>query len=126
MAARKRQRVHVEGKGEVDLHNKQIFWQSDLTHMPVISLPDTYAYLLSEGRWTVDRVIRYSEDDGYLMFKTGHTENVVLGIIKDHPQHCYIKSELKPEERQKADRYPTWLLVSSTGVIVSAGCGCVA
>ncbi|XP_002739421.1 uncharacterized protein LOC100369686, partial [Saccoglossus kowalevskii] len=124
---RKRRRVlNDDGTVAVNLNGKQVVWTRTLHCLPKVALGDVFAYLIKNCEWTPERLTKYKHDDGYLMFKDNHVEDVLLGKVSGHIDHVYVKAEVKPEQRQTAQRYATWLLLSSDAEVMSAGCGCVA
>ncbi len=110
----------------VDLTGAQVMWTDELSQMPLVTLGDVFAYLISHCKWSPERIRSYKSDDGYMMFKDDHIETVTLGVMQEHVSHVYVRGSVKPEQRQSSPRYGTWLLMSKDGKIESAGCGCVA
>lgn len=123
---RNRRRVVKDDGSLIDLNGKQVLWTSNLRTLPKLVLRDVFVYLVNSCNWTAERLSQYASDDGYLMFKDNHIENLQVGKIENHNEYVYVKASVKPEQRQGAQRYNTWLLQSSDASIVSAGCACVA
>ncbi|XP_070533622.1 uncharacterized protein [Ptychodera flava] len=117
--------VDDDGKS-VDLNGKAVVWDRDLQNTPALTLGDVFAYIVSHCKWTSERLSNYKCDDGYLMFKDGHVECVSIGIINNNNDYVYLKGAVKPEQRQTAGRYETWVLMTKNAVVLSAGCACVA
>ena len=123
---RKRRRVIHDDGTIVDLHGKTVTWTSKLKDLPAITCSDIFAYLLVECKWSSQRLKQHRKDDGYMMYRERHVEDVVMGKILGHSDHMYIRAKVKPEQRFCGERYTTWVLCSTGGEIKSAGCGCVA
>ncbi len=123
---RSRRTVTTSDGKEVNLYNKKVKWNTDLKDLPTISLGNTFRYLVTHCEWTSERLCSYTSDDGYRMFLSGHVVKVELGTIIGHMEHLYIRGSVVPEERQKDDRYDTWVLLSTKSFIISGGCECTA
>ena len=128
---RKRRCVRVTGgRGEsasVCLLGRTVRWSSDLSSLPVLRDGNIFGYLMHHCKWSRERLDSVERDDGYRMFLDGHVEGIQQGVIDGHSDHLYVEGRIKPEERQSAPRYNTWLLLSAhNNSIVSAGCQCVA
>ncbi len=123
---RRRRRVTTHNGKEIDLYNRKINWTNDLKKLPNVTLSQVFRYLVRQCEWTSERLCSYTSDDGYKMFLSGHVVKVELGIIARHSEHLYVSGSTIPEERQKDDRYDTWVLISLRSFIVSAGCQCTA
>ena len=128
---RKRRRVERVDGTVIDLNDRVVTWTKNLSQLPMLTLGEVFAYLLQHCEWTPQRMAKYKQDDGYGMFMDEHIECVEYGEIEGHDQHCYVKSAVRPEQRQSAgaQRYNSWILLcvdAVGGEIKSAGCGCVA
>ncbi len=115
----------TDGK-EIDLYGRKVKWSTSLKDLPNITLSHVFRYCVRHCGWTTERLCTYTSDDGYRMFLSNHVVKVELGVILRHSEHMYIKGSVIPEQRQSADRYDTWLLVSTRSFVVSAGCECTA
>ena len=125
-SGRKRRRVSMADGSTRDLNEKLVTWKADLRSLPPIACADVFVYLTVECRWTPQRLKQYRNDDGYRMFADHHVEMVEVGSIQDEGDFLYIRGKVKPEQRQTAQRYSTWVLCCSTGDVKSGGCECVA
>ncbi len=123
---RKRRQVTTQDGQEVDLYNRKVKWTIDLKDLPHITLSNIFRYLVGHCGWTSERLCSYTNDDGYKMFLSGHVVKCEIGTISRHKEHVYIQGSVIPEERQRDDRYDTWVLLSTRSFIVSAGCQCTA
>ena len=83
-------------------------------------------YLTVGCEWTSQRLKHFKSDDGYCMFVDHHVEMVEVGAIHNEAEFLYLRGKVKPEQRQTAQRYLTWVLCSMMGEIKSGGCECVA
>ena len=124
---RKRRRVVGDDGYVIDLNGRSVEWTTSLKDCPSLSLGDVFAYLIKSCQWTPERLTKFKDDDGYLMFVDNHVETVVLGLIDGVNTHVFVKGSVMPEQRQTAQRYHTWLLLNSrNSEVISAGCECVA
>ncbi|XP_063444855.1 uncharacterized protein LOC134725172 [Mytilus trossulus] len=99
-------------------------WTDDLKSVPVFSMADVFAYLVSFAKWTPSRLKTYKNERGFRLSKSNHISSAE--IFKLPHEHFYIKASCIRETSQKADPYMTWCLVNSEGVCISAGCHCTA
>lgn len=125
-SAKKRRRVTGADGSVRDLNDKFVTWKDDLRGLPTITCADVFVFLTVECEWTSQRLKNYKSDDGFRMFVDHHVEMVEVGSIQGEVDFLYIRGKVKPEQRQSAQRYSTWVICSSTGEIKSAGCECVA
>ena len=110
-----------------DLNGRVVTHTNNLSSLPALTLGEVFAYLVVGCQWEPHRLSSYAQDDGYLLFKDNHVEDVSVGRIADHNKHMYVVGQVKPEQRQTAKRYSTWILIdSASAAIKSAGCQCVA
>ncbi len=49
-----------------------------------------------------------------------------VGRMNGVLNYMYVMAKVKPEQRQTADWYQTWILCNRNGEVKSPGCGCVA
>ena len=123
---KKRRCVRAHDGSVRDLNEKTVAWTKDLKKLPFITCTDVFVYLSVDCSWTRERMKRHKEDDGYRMFIDNHVEEVELGTIQGDNDFLYVRGRVKPEQRQTASRYSTWILCAASGEVKSGGCGCVA
>ena len=123
---RKRRCVRELDGSVRDLNGRTVAWTKDLKKLPSITCTDVFVYLSVDCAWTPERMKRHKEDDGYRMYIDNHVEEVELGTIQGENKFMYVRGRVRPEQRQTASRYSTWILCASSGEVKSAGCGCVA
>ena len=75
--------------------------------------------------WNNKRLLKYQDDDGYHLYKSGHIEAVVLANILQPAGFIYVRAKCKPEQRQSAERYTVDIAFHGND-IHSVSCSCVA
>lgn len=83
----------------INVNGCHVNWSSNLQNMPTKGLGDVFAYLLTNCQWTPERLRNFRKDDGYLLHKDRHVENVEMGHITGHCDVVYIRGNIKPEQR---------------------------
>ena len=73
-------------------------------------------------KWMSQRMWQIKTDDGYRMFINGHVESVETRRVVGENEFVYVRSKIKPEQRQSAQRYTTWMLCVDSEEIKPDGC----
>ena len=75
-----------------------------------------------------DKLRKYQKDNAYLLFKDRHISDVRISdfIPVGSKQYLYTTAGCRPQTRQSAPPYSTWLLISNESSVQSGGCSCVA
>ena len=106
----------------------QCTFSKDLTFLPGLDLVHITVYLASHCKWPTTKLGSYQKDKSYLLFKDRHITEVEISqpVTVGSEDHVYVKGRCRPQTRQSAQPYSTWVLMSSACVVKSAGCSCTA
>ena len=115
---RKRRRVTSDnGIVLYDFNGKEVHYNEEFKSMPPIHLSDVFAYLTTQCGWTFSRLKNHKQDDAVLMCKAKHVSKVMLGKVQN-PEYCFIRAKVKPEQRQTAESYDTWILTRTLTMLI--------
>ena len=101
---------------------------ADLSSLPHMDLVHVFVYLTETCGWDNDKLRKYQKDNAYLLFKDRHISDVRISdfIPVGSKQYLYTTTGCRPQTRQSAPPYSTWLLISNESSVQSGGCSCVA
>ena len=104
-------------------------WTSDKFNFPTVSHKDVENYLINSDHRTVDRnkmecYRQYIR--GFNFFKEKYIHKVMLNLISEDSDYCYIRSKCYPSMKQGV--YTQWILVSKRApfFVIKANCTCAA
>ena len=106
----------------------QCTFSKDLTFLPGLDLVHVTVYLASHCKWPTTKLGSYQKNKSCLLFKDRHIMEVEISqrVAVGSEDHVYVKGSCRPQTRQSAQPYSTWVLMSSACVVNSASCSCTA
>ncbi|XP_057296778.1 uncharacterized protein LOC130625692 [Hydractinia symbiolongicarpus] len=103
-------------------------WSDDVSLLPDVTHMDLYVYLIhTPSEFTNESLKAYKSLEAYNFYLSGHVQDVYCHLLKD-VEFCYIKSSVLPSQRQgqKQKLYDVWIILHTSGWVLSANCTCVA
>ena len=103
-------------------------WNSDISLLPDVGLPDIYNYLVNTpGEFTKESLKAYKSQEAYNFFHSEHVQDDFCYPIEG-TEFCFMKSSVLPSQRQgqKQQMYEVWVSIHKSGWILSGNCSCVA
>ncbi len=99
-------------------------WEDDLKKWPRITYSSIFSYFVDSVACDGKAMSNLKSSEAYQYL---HSSKVGCVLFKDvGNDFVYLKADVEPSQSLNVSHHKAWVLVSTSGVIQTAGCSCIA
>ena len=126
-------KIKVEYLSMLKQHNildplapQNYFWSDDVTKWPSVNLGNIFGFILEQNKFNVDYIGKYKARRAYSYFQSNYVGPVSFATVDNGDTVCILKSSVTPSLAIHDEVRQNWILMKTTGEIVTAWCSCTA